>query len=39
MRDWVLPLAPIAIVTYFLAFPDQLGVFETIFVWLGRVAH
>ena len=27
MRDWLLLLAPIALVIYFLAYPDQLSAF------------
>jgi hypothetical protein len=39
MREWVLGLAPVVTVAYFLAFPAQLGVFVTIIDWVNRVAH
>jgi len=25
MRDWMLPLSPVAAIAYFFAFPDQFG--------------
>jgi len=39
MREWVLGLAPVATVAYFLAFPGQLSVFVTLVGWVQRVAH
>jgi hypothetical protein len=29
MRDWLLILAPVALVVYFLVYPDQFGAFMT----------
>ena len=29
MRDWLLLLAPIALIVYFLAYPDQFSAFMT----------
>lgn len=39
MRDWFLPVAPVAVIAYFIAFPDHLTVFALIFGWVNRVAH
>jgi hypothetical protein len=39
MRDWFWPLAPVATVIYFIAFPGHLGVFVTILDWVNRVTH
>jgi hypothetical protein len=33
MRDWFLPLAPVATIIYFIAFPDQ---FSALITWAGR---
>ena len=34
MRDWLLLLAPLALVAYFVVFPDQLGAFMA---WAARL--
>jgi len=39
MRDWFLPLAPIAAVVYFCAFPSHLAVFALVFGWANRLVH
>ena len=36
MRDWVLPMAPIAIVMYFTVYPQQFGELVT---WAGAFLH
>ena len=33
MRDWILLLAPVALIVYFLAYPDQFSVFMS---WASR---
>jgi hypothetical protein len=39
MRDWFLPLAPIGVVVYFLAFPGHLSIFGTVIGWANRMVH
>jgi hypothetical protein len=39
MRDWFLPLAPIGVVVYFLAFPGHLSVFSVVLGWANRMVH
>lgn len=34
MRDWFLPVAPIAVVVYFVVFPDQ---FNTLLDWAAAL--
>jgi hypothetical protein len=36
MRDWLLPLAPIATVMYFVVFPHQ---FSELIAWARQFAH
>ncbi len=36
MRDWWLPMAPIAVVMYFTIFPQQFGDFLN---WAGTLLH
>jgi len=36
MREWLLPMAPIAVVMYFTVFPQQFGVFV---YWAGNLLH
>jgi len=36
MRDWVLPVAPIALVVYFIVFPDQ---FSALLGWAADLMH
>ena len=36
MRDWLLVLAPIATVTYFVAHPDE---FRAFMAWFGGLIH
>jgi hypothetical protein len=36
MRDWFLPMAPVAAIIYFTAFPHQLAAFMA---WAGRLIH
>ena len=36
MRDWLLPMTPIAVVVYFIVFPDQFG---ALLDWAARVMH
>lgn len=36
MREWLFALVPIAVITFFLAYPDQLKAFTA---WLGRLIH
>ena len=39
MRDWFLPLAPVAVVTYFLANPTHLSVIPKAVAWMHRLVH
>ena len=39
MRDWFLPLAPVAVVTYFLAYPDRVSVIPKAVVWMHRLVY
>ncbi len=36
MRDWLLPFAPVAVVLYFVVFPQQ---FEAVMNWAARLVH
>jgi hypothetical protein len=36
MRDWLLVVAPIAAVTYFLAYPNA---FRAFMAWFGHLIH
>ena len=36
MRDWLLPVAPIAAVVYFVVFPDQ---FYALLDWAASLMH
>jgi hypothetical protein len=36
MRDWLLVLAPVAAITYFLVYPDQ---FRSFMAWCARLLH
>jgi hypothetical protein len=36
MRDWLLPIAPIATLLYFAIYPQEL---YALFVWAGRYIH
>ena len=39
MKDWFLPLAPVVVVTYFLAFPAHLSVIPKAVFWMQRLVH
>jgi hypothetical protein len=39
MRDWFWPLAPVAVVTYFLAYPAHLNVIPKAVAWMSRLVH
>ena len=39
MRDWFLPLAPVAVVTYFLAYPNHLSDIPKAVVWMHRLVY
>ena len=39
MRDWFLPLAPVAVVTYFIAYPTHLSVIPKALAWMHRLVH
>jgi hypothetical protein len=36
MRDWLLPIAPIAALIYFAIYPQHL---YALFIWAGRYVH
>jgi hypothetical protein len=36
MRDWILPMVPVMAIAYFVAYPDQFGVFVS---WIENYVH